>query len=103
VNELRGPFYKRNGTLNFTTRSLKNWNQNLPLWGNGKGALSYTPTNEPALFADRGFTAHEFLSDFNPYNMNGRLYDPLVSRFLRLKKHYADRTAKRNFAGAVKK
>jgi RHS repeat-associated protein len=32
--------------------------------------------------ADRGFTAHEFLSDFNLYNMNGRLYDPVVGRFL---------------------
>jgi len=34
------------------------------------------------LLADRGFTAHEFLPDFNLYNMNGRLYDPVVGRFL---------------------
>jgi RHS repeat-associated protein len=42
----------------------------------------YTLSGEPALFADRGFTAHEFLSDFNLYNMNGRLYDPVLGRFL---------------------
>ncbi len=47
-----------------------------------KDDWSYTLTNEPALFADRGFTGHEFLADFNLYNMNGRLYDPVVGRFL---------------------
>jgi RHS repeat-associated protein len=34
------------------------------------------------LFADRGFTSHEFLKYFNLYNMNGRMYDPLVGRFI---------------------
>lgn len=34
------------------------------------------------MFADRGFTAHEHLPWFNLVNMNGRLYDPLVGRFL---------------------
>ena len=43
---------------------------------------SYTLTGQPALFADRGFTGHEYLPWFNLYNMNGRLYDPLVGRFL---------------------
>ena len=38
--------------------------------------------NDKALFADRGFTGHECLADFNLYNMNGRLYDPVVGRFL---------------------
>jgi RHS repeat-associated protein len=53
-------------------------------WGRrrDKDDWSYTLTSEPALFADRGFTAHEFLADFNLYNMNGRLYDPVVGRFL---------------------
>jgi RHS repeat-associated protein len=37
---------------------------------------------DPDLIADRGFTGHEFLKYFNLYNMNGRLYDPLVGRFL---------------------
>jgi RHS repeat-associated protein len=43
---------------------------------------SYTLTSEPTLFANRGFTGHEFLPEFNLYNMNGRLYDPVVGRFL---------------------
>ncbi len=53
-------------------------------WGRrrDKDDWSYTLTSEPALFADRGFTSHEFLADFNLYNMNGRLYDPVVGRFL---------------------
>ncbi len=53
-------------------------------WGRrrDKDDWTYTLTSEPALFADRGFTAHEFLADFNLYNMNGRLYDPVVGRFL---------------------
>jgi RHS repeat-associated protein len=53
-------------------------------WGRrrDKDSWSYTLSGEPALFADRGFTSHEFLADFNLYNMNGRLYDPVVGRFL---------------------
>jgi RHS repeat-associated protein len=31
---------------------------------------------------DRGYTGHEHLSEFGLINMNGRVYDPLVSRFL---------------------
>ena len=53
-------------------------------WGRrrDKDTWSYTLDNEPALFADRGFTGHEFLADFNLYNMNGRMFDPVVARFL---------------------
>ncbi len=43
---------------------------------------SYDVSGEPALFAGRGFTGHEWLPWFNLYNMNGRLYDPVVGRFL---------------------
>jgi RHS repeat-associated protein len=31
---------------------------------------------------DRGFTCHEHLEDFGLINMNGRMYDPLLGRFL---------------------
>ena len=51
---------------------------------------SYTLSGEPTLFADRGFTAHEFLADFNLYNMNGRLYDPVLGRFLSPDPYIAD-------------
>jgi RHS repeat-associated protein len=37
-----------------------------------------------------GFTGHEFLEDFNLYNMNGRLYDPILGRFLSPDPYIAD-------------
>jgi RHS repeat-associated protein len=54
-------------------------------WGRRRNATNWTYTldaNDKALFADRGFTGHEYLEDFKLYNMNGRLYDPVVGRFL---------------------
>ncbi|MGV8091909.1 MAG: RHS repeat domain-containing protein [Mangrovibacterium sp.] len=57
---------------------------NFDPWGRrrDKDDWSYTLDSEPALFAGRGFTGHEHLPWFNLVNMNGRLYDPLVGRFL---------------------
>ena len=55
---------------------------------------SYTlDANDLALFADRGFTGHKYLKYFNLYNMNGRLYDPLVSRFLSPDPYIQDHTS----------
>ena len=53
-------------------------------WGRRRNPTnwSYDLTGQPELFADRGFTGHEYLKYFNLYNMNGRMYDPLVGRFL---------------------
>ena len=54
-------------------------------WGRRRNATNWSYTldaNDKALFADRGFTGHEYLSWFKLYNMNGRLYDPAVGRFL---------------------
>jgi RHS repeat-associated protein len=53
-------------------------------WGRRRDKDDWTTTltSEPTLFADRGFTGHEYLEDFKLYNMNGRLYDPVVGRFL---------------------
>jgi RHS repeat-associated protein len=61
-------------------------------WGRrrDKDNWSYTLSGEPTLFADRGFTAHEYLADFNLYNMNGRLYDPVLGRFLSPDPYIAD-------------
>ena len=42
----------------------------------------YYPGDEPELFLGRGFTGHEHLSWFGLINMNARLYDPLLGRFL---------------------
>nr|WP_321485470.1 toxin TcdB middle/N-terminal domain-containing protein [uncultured Draconibacterium sp.] len=54
-------------------------------WGRRRKAASWNDYNlngEPALFAARGFTGHEHLSEFGLINMNGRLYDPVLGRFL---------------------
>ena len=57
---------------------------NFDPWGRrrDKDSWSYTLSSEPRLFADRGFTGHEHLEWFKLINMNGRLYDPVVGRFL---------------------
>lgn len=42
----------------------------------------YTTTEQQELYLGRGYTGHEHLICFNLINMNARLYDPLVGRFL---------------------
>jgi RHS repeat-associated protein len=39
-------------------------------------------TKDNTLIFDRGFTGHEHLDEFGLINMNGRMYDPIVGRFL---------------------
>jgi RHS repeat-associated protein len=54
-------------------------------WGrlrNPNTQAVYTPANEPVLFLGRGYTGHEHLPQFGLINMNARLYDPAVGRFL---------------------
>ncbi len=50
-------------------------------WGNRVGNLWNSPDQSVHLFA-RGFTGHEHLDIFGIINMNGRLYDPKLGRFL---------------------
>ncbi|MFO7851915.1 MAG: RHS repeat-associated core domain-containing protein [Bacteroidales bacterium] len=52
-------------------------------WGRRRNTSSWDYTSVPASFKfDRGFTGHEHLDDFNLINMNGRMYDPILSMFL---------------------
>ena len=54
-------------------------------WGrqrNPETLIIYYAGSEPELFLGRGYTGHEYLPWFGLYNMNARLYDPLVCRFL---------------------
>jgi RHS repeat-associated protein len=45
--------------------------------------MTYTYTNIPAMaILDRGYTGHEHLPEFGLINMNGRMYDPMIARFL---------------------
>jgi RHS repeat-associated protein len=52
-------------------------------WGRRRNAQTWTYTNMPISFGTtRGFTMHEHLDEFKLINMNGRMYDPVVSRML---------------------
>lgn len=51
-------------------------------WGQPRNPGDWTENFEAELFTDRGFTGHEHLLEFNLINMNGRVYDPVVGRFL---------------------
>ncbi|MDR0894569.1 MAG: RHS repeat-associated core domain-containing protein [Prevotellaceae bacterium] len=54
-------------------------------WGrlrNPANQTVYAPDAQPTLFLGRGFTGHEHLPLFGLINMNARLYDPALGRFL---------------------
>jgi RHS repeat-associated protein len=52
-------------------------------WGRRRNPnnWSYNSVPQPNI-TDRGFTGHEHLDQFGLINMNGRMYDPVVGRFL---------------------
>lgn len=54
-------------------------------WGrlrNPSNQIVYSLDDEPVLLLGRGYTGHEHLSQFGLVNMNARLYDPVLGRFL---------------------
>ena len=54
-------------------------------WGrlrDPSGQTAYAPGSEPSLLLGRGYTGHEHLAQFGLINMNARLYDPALGRFL---------------------
>ncbi len=52
-------------------------------WGRRRNPSDWSYNNIPApVITDRGFTGHEHLDRFGLINMNGRMYDPVVGRFL---------------------
>ncbi len=51
-------------------------------WGNLRDPETWTGTSTEASMFDRGFTGHEHLRFFDLINMNGRMYDPVMSSFL---------------------
>ncbi|MBS4012371.1 MAG: VCBS repeat-containing protein [Bacteroidetes bacterium] len=60
-------------------------NASFDAWGLSRDPDTWTWDPDyiaPALRFDRGYTGHEHLPQFNLINMNGRVYDPKVSRFL---------------------
>lgn len=54
-------------------------------WGrlrNPANQQLYSADSQPTLFLGRGYTGHEHLNEFGLINMNARLYDPVLGRFL---------------------
>ena len=52
-------------------------------WGRRRNPLTWSYTNAPAYSKfSRGYTGHEHLDNFGLINMNGRMYDPALGRFL---------------------
>ncbi|MCE4564663.1 VCBS repeat-containing protein [Maribellus sp. CM-23] len=77
--------YLGNITHKVNTSNTVSAEYSFDAWGRRRNVSDWgyvLDSNDKALVADRGFTGHEHLSYFNIVNMNGRLYDPLVGRFL---------------------
>ena len=51
-------------------------------WGNRRDATNCEQADNTTHLFSRGYTGHEHLDRFGIINMNGRLYDPLLGRFL---------------------
>ena len=73
------------GSINVITNEsgavVKNYS--FDSWGRRRNPVDWTYDNIPSTFLfSRGFTGHEHLDHFDLINMNGRVYDPLLGRFL---------------------
>ncbi len=51
-------------------------------WGKRRQINGTSPTTPISSLLDRGFTGHEYLDGVELIHMNGRVYDPIVGRFL---------------------
>ncbi len=57
--------------------------QSFDAWGRRRNPNNWTYTGIAGSFKfNRGFTSHEHLDKFGLINMNGRIYDPVLARFL---------------------
>ena len=75
------------GSITHITDSAGNILQELSYdaWGNLRNPSThslYSTSNQPTPLLGRGFTGHEHLSSFGLINMNARMYDPVIARFL---------------------
>ena len=69
-------------------------------WGrlrNPDTHVVYAPDSIPELFLGRGYTGHEHLNEFGLINMNARLYDPTLGRFLSPDKYVQESENSQNF------
>ena len=75
------------GSITHITDSEGNILQELSYdaWGSLRNPSThslYSANNQPTLLLGRGFTGHEHLPSFGLINMNARMYDPVIARFL---------------------
>ena len=56
--------------------------QSFDAWGNMRDPETWSGDYDNTLMFDRGYTGHEHLYSFGLINMNGRVYDPVMSSFL---------------------
>lgn len=75
VTDAGGQVVQRNSFDPFGSRRPGNW----------EGDIS--AVNITALVTNRGFTGHEHLDDVGLIHMNGRVYDPIIGRFLSADPH----------------
>ena len=66
-------------------------------WGNLRNPQTWSGVNGRTPRFDRGFTGHEHLYAFGLINMNGRMYDPLLSSFLSPDNYMQDPTSQQGF------
>jgi len=69
-----------NAVINAQTNEIRKYSYSA--WGIPRDPDDWTNSFEEELFSGRGFTGHEHLSEFDLINMNGRVYDPVLARFL---------------------
>ena len=73
---------------------------NYDVWGRLLDPVTgkaYSTEEEPDLFLSRGYAGHEHLAGAGLINMNARLYDPLLGRFLSPDPYIGDCESRQNF------
>jgi len=82
------PFYIHTdymGNYNFISNSSGEIIEQLSFdpWGRRRNPQDWSAHNVPTTFLfDRGYSGHEHLDELGLINMNGRMYDPALARFL---------------------
>ncbi|NPD47901.1 hypothetical protein HNS40_20235 [Lentimicrobium sp. S6] len=68
-------------TFNDETNELKTFSYDP--WGQRRDPITWEVYNDPSIAGENyGFTGHEHIDIFNLVNMNGRIYDPIIGRFI---------------------
>ena len=66
-------------------------------WGNLRDPNTWSGSFTGTPMFDRGFTGHEHLYNFGLINMNGRMYDPMMSSFLPVDRYVQVPTSAQGF------